>query len=71
MAEYKTQDITVGDVQITIETSGPEGQAEKVHMHTHDEAVKAAQVFESGNPPEENDGLPLGVNWNSLLSEDE
>lgn len=70
MAEYSNARMTVGDVEMTVTTRGPENEAEKVHMHTIDEAAKAMQAFDEGKHPDKCDGQMFSVAWNEVFGEE-
>lgn len=63
MAKFSNEGIMVGDIEIDITTKGPDSEAEAVHLHTHDQAVRAAQAVLEEQPPEECDGIGMGINW--------
>lgn len=73
MTHYRNAGITIDgvDIAVTIETEGePEGRAEKVHLHAHDAAARALQALAEGKPPDECDGLGIGIDWEGTLAGD-
>jgi len=67
MANFRNEKMTVGDIEMTVETDGPEDMAEMVHMHVMDEAAKAMQAVENDEHPDECDGQMFSVNWDDII----
>jgi len=55
------------DVTVSIETEGGEKAAETVHMHAHDEIVKALQAVSNGVHPDECEGYLMRHDWDDRL----
>lgn len=70
MANYSNEKMTVGGVEVTVKTNGPEDEAERVHMHVIDEAAKAMQAMDQEQHPDECDGQMFTVNWDEVLDHD-
>ena len=70
MATYTNEKMTVGEVEVTVKTEGPEDEGEKVHMHVIDEAAKAMQAFDEEKHPDECDGQMFSVDWGSVFSDE-
>lgn len=66
MTRIRTYAIEVegSDVQVTIETEGDaEKDAEKVHLHAHDQAVRAMQALRDGTTPDEAEGIGISIDF--------
>jgi hypothetical protein len=63
MTEYTNKGMTVGDVEVSVTTEGPNDDAEKVHMHVMDEAAKAMQAVDQDTHPDECEGQMFTVEW--------
>ena len=63
MSRFNTEKMTVGDIQVSVLTEGPEDDAEQVHMHMMNEAAKAMQAIDEDAHPDECDGQSFTVKW--------
>lgn len=68
-ARYENRGITVEglDVEVTIKSSGPEKDAERVHMHAIEQTVRALQAMRDGVPPEECEGANYEIDWETVF----
>ena len=69
MSEFETTGIKVGGVDVTVDitTQEREKEAETVHLHAHDAAVRALQAIAHRRPPDECNGMGVGVNWDRIF----
>ena len=68
-AQFNTEDITAPDLDVEIDLTvrGPEDEAETVHMHAHDEIVKALQAINTEQNPDACAGLPWDIDFERRL----
>lgn len=63
MTEFSSENMAVGEIDVSVTTNGPEDDAEKVHMHVMDEAAKAMQAVDEGTHPDKCEGQIFTVQW--------
>jgi hypothetical protein len=56
------------DVELAVEVEGDDEEVvEKVAMAAREGGVRALQAFDTGKHPEECDGVPVSIDWESVL----
>jgi hypothetical protein len=56
------------DVELAVEADGDDEEVvEKVAMAAREAGVRALQAFAENTHPDECDGVPVSVNWDSVL----
>jgi len=71
MTTYTNEGMTNGDVTVTIETEGPEEDAETVHIHAVDQIAKALEALDEKKHPDECSGYFYTPDWNARLGLEE
>jgi len=58
------------EIEVDITVSGPEDDAEMVHMHSVDQIVRALQGVRDEKPPWESEGGGYEIDWETVFEDD-
>lgn len=64
--EFSSKD---DEIEVTLEVSGPEDDAEPVMAHLHDQTIRVLQAMESGLMPSDCEGA-FDIDWEAILAEE-
>lgn len=57
------------EIEVSIEVSAPEDDADPVMAHLHDQTVRVLKAVENQQPPEESEGV-YEIDWQAIFAEE-
>jgi len=64
------EDEDAAGITMSIRVQGDDERAiERVYHHAKDAGIRAMQALNEGKHPDDVEGAPIGINWESILEE--